>query len=155
MKKDEAYRFKSDYKCSSISIQDINKWPLCMRNLYNLQSCGEGATRALAAFVSFLGQMGIEENQAHIMFDEFADRWRARKENIFSDYFGKMKVPTCRRLVSDDNRGFPKGVSIKRLGVCKPDMRCLNVPSPYYYADKEGNMKRLLSSQKSLEYLVK
>ena len=79
-----------------------------------------------------------------MMFDELVDRWRARKENIFSDYFGKMKVPSCTRLVSGDNRGFPKGVSIKRLGVCKPDLRCLNVPSPYYYADKAGNMKRLL-----------
>jgi hypothetical protein len=56
-----------------------------------------------------------------------------------------MKVPTCRHLVSDDDRGFHKGVSIKLLGVCKPDIRCGNVPSPYYYADKKGNMKRLLT----------
>ena len=144
-KKGAAYEYKSGYTCSSIPIEDIEEWPPCMRNLYNMPACGEGATRAIAAFASFLGQMGIEENKAHMIFDELADRWGARKENIFSDYFGKMKVPTCRRLISDDNRGFPKGVSIKRLGVCKKDMRCLNVPSPYYYADKEGNKKRLLT----------
>jgi hypothetical protein len=80
-----------------------------------------------------------------MMFDELADRWGARKENIFLNYFRIMKVPTCRRLVSDNDRGFPKGVSIKLLGVCKPDIRCGNVPSPYYYADKKGNMKRLLT----------
>ena len=79
------------------------------------------------------------------MFDELANRWDARKSNIFEKYFQKMKVPSCFRLISDDNTGFPKGVSIKRLGVCKPNMRCLNVPSPYYYTDKTGNIKRLLN----------
>lgn len=139
-KKEASYKYKSDYTCSSIPIEDLNKWPPCMRNLYTLSSCGEGATRAIAAFASFLGQIGIERNQAYKMFNELADRWGARKENIFDDYFAKMKVPTCRRLISDDNRGFPKGVSIKRLGVCKPDMRCLNSPSPYYYADKKAKL---------------
>jgi hypothetical protein len=139
-KKDTSYRYKSDFKVSLVPIDDIKKWPPCMRNLYNLEACEEGATRALAAFASFLGQIGIEGNQAHMMFNELADRWGARKENIFDDYFGKMKVPTCRRLVSDDNRGFPKGVSIKRLSVCKPDMKCLNSPSPYYYADRKAKL---------------
>ena len=140
-KKDASYKYKSDFKASSIPIDDIKKWPPCMRNLYNMPACGEGATRALSAFASFLGQIGIEENQAHMMFDELADRWGARTENIFNNYFGKMKVPTCKRLISDDDRGFPKGVSIKRLGVCKPDMRCLGSPSPYYYADKKAKLK--------------
>jgi 6-pyruvoyl-tetrahydropterin synthase len=134
-----------EFNCSSIPIENIDKWPPCMRNLYMLPIYREGVTRALAAFASFLGQIGIEENQARAMFDELADRWEARTENIFSDYFRIMKVPTCRRLVSDDNRGFPKGVSIKLLGICTPDLRCLNVPSPYYYADKAGNKKRLLT----------
>jgi hypothetical protein len=116
-----------------------------MRNLYRLAWCGDGQTRALAAFASVLGQIGIEENQAHMMFDELANRWGARTENIFLNYFRKMKVPACQRLISDDNRGFPKGVSIKLLGVCKPDIRCGNVSSPYYYADKEGNRNRLLT----------
>jgi hypothetical protein len=136
---------KQEFNSSPISIEDIEKWPPCMRNLYSLAWCGDGQTRALAAFASFLGQIGIEEKQAYMMFDGLADRWGARKENIFSNYFRIMKVPTCRRLVSDDNRGFPKSVSIKILGVCKPDIRCGNVPSPYYYADKKGNMKRLLT----------
>jgi len=136
---------KQEFNCSPIPIEDIEEWPPCMRNLYRLTCCGDGQTRALAAFASFLGQIGIEEHQAHTMFDKLADRWGARTENIFSNYFRKMKVPTCRRLISDDNRGFPKGVSIKILGVCKPDIRCGNVPSPYYYADKEENMKRLLT----------
>lgn len=140
-KKEASCKYKSDFKVSSIPVDDIEKWSPCMRNLYNLPTCGEGATRALAAFASFLGQIGIEENQARVMFDELADRWGARKENIFDNYFRKMKVPTCRRLVSDDNRGFPKGVSIKQLGVCKPDMRCLNSPSPYYYVDRKALLK--------------
>jgi len=79
-KKDAAYRYKSDFKASSIPIDDIKKWPPCMQNLYNMPACGEGATRALSAFASFLGQIGIGANKAHMMFDELADRWGTRKE---------------------------------------------------------------------------
>jgi hypothetical protein len=136
---------KHELNCSPIPIEDIEKWPPCMRNLYSLDVCGDGRTRALAAFASFLGQIGIEENQAHMMFDGLVNGWEARPENIFSNYFRIMKVPTCKRLISDDNRGFPKGISIKLLGVCKPDIRCGNIPSLYYYADKEGNRNRLLT----------
>ncbi|MGA9188125.1 MAG: hypothetical protein WB014_06090 [Methanosarcina sp.] len=131
----------SGYICSDMPIPDMGRWPPCMRNLYALPSCGEGATRALAVFVSFLGQIGIEEQQARTMFDELADRWDARKSNIFEAYFGKMNVPTCQRLISDDNRGFPQGVSIKLLNVCKKDLRCLNSRSPYYYADRKAKLR--------------
>jgi uncharacterized protein YutD len=109
-----------EFNCSPIPIEDIEKWSPCMRNLYRLPRCDEGQARALAAFSSFLGQIGIEEKQAYKMVSELAGRWGARFENIFFSYFGRMKVPTCQHLISDDNRGFPKGVSIKILGVCKP-----------------------------------
>lgn len=134
------HQYTGEFKASLVPIP-TEKWAPCMQALYNLPSCGEGATRALAAFASFLGQIGIEEEQAHIIFDHLADRWGVRTENIFNNYFGKMKVPTCRRLISDDNRGFPKGVSIKKLNVCKPDMRCLNSPSPYYYTDRTAMVR--------------
>ena len=49
---------------SPIPIVDIDKWAPCMRNIYNLQTCGEGKTRALAIFVSYLGQIGIDEEYA-------------------------------------------------------------------------------------------
>lgn len=147
-KKKAIYDFGGEYRRSSIPLDDINKWPPCMRNLYNLPTCGEGATRALAMFVSFLGQAGINEETAKRMFFELVNRWGARSSNILESYYGKMNVPTCKRLISDDNTGFPKGVSIKRLGVCKPDMRCLNSPSPYYYVDKKAKFN-WSDSQKS------
>lgn len=145
IKKTHLKEGQHEFNCSPIPIEDIEKWPPCMRNLYRLPCCDEGQTRALAVFSSFLGQIGIEEDQAYKMVSELAGRWGARFENIFSSYFRRMKVPTCQRLISDDNRGFPKGVSIKMLGVCKPDIRCMNVPSPYYYTDKGGNRNRLLT----------
>jgi|ERR1035437_6709321 hypothetical protein len=46
---------KHEFNCSSIPIEDIEKWPPCMRNLFYLDCCGDGQTRALAAFASFLG----------------------------------------------------------------------------------------------------
>jgi hypothetical protein len=145
IKKTHLKEGQHEFNCSPIPIEDIEKWPPCMRNLYRLPCCDEGQTRALAVFSSFLGQIGIEEDQAYKMVSELAGRWGARLENIFSSYFKRMKVPTCQRLISDDNRGFPKGVSIKMLGVCKPDIRCMNVPSPCYYTDKAGNRNRLLT----------
>ncbi|KKG06136.1 hypothetical protein [Methanosarcina mazei] len=139
-KKRESHVSEGGHKRSQMPIIDFEKWPPCMQNLYNMPACGEGATRALAIFASFLGQIGIEEETARSMFDELAHRWDARSSNIFESYYGKMNVPTCKRLISDDNRGFPKGVSIKTLGVCKMDMRCLNSPSPYYYADRKAKI---------------
>ena len=134
-----------DIESSLVPIDDIKKWPPCMRNLYIIPECGEGQTRALAILVSFWGQMGIREYNAREMFDTIADRWGATKSNIFESYYGIMKTPTCTSLMSDDNRGFPKGSSIKRLGVCRPDARCNRVSSPRYYADKEANYKLIMS----------
>lgn len=133
----------SVYESSSKPLEDITRWAPCMRNIYLLPECGEGATRALANFASYLGQIGIEEERAHSMFLELVDRWGARASNLFESYFRVMKVPTCENLNSNPNIGFPKGVSIKNLGVCKPDARCVCVPSPRYYADREADIKRL------------
>jgi hypothetical protein len=141
VKKKKAIVYDSDYQCSPIPLDDISKWPPCMRNILTLQTREEGATRALAVFASFLGQIGISEENARQMFFNVADRWGARTSNIFESYFRKMKTPTCARLCSDDKTKFPKGVSIKTLGVCVPDQRCLNSPSPYYYVDKKAKLK--------------
>jgi hypothetical protein len=75
------------------------------------------------------------------MFSTVADRWCARTSNLFESYFRKMKTPTCARLGSNDNTGFPKGVSIKHLGVCVPDLKCMNAPSPYYYVDVKAKLR--------------
>jgi hypothetical protein len=134
-----------DGKDIAISLKPIEfeKWSPCMQNLYCLEECNEGQTRALAVFVSFLGQIGIPEDEAYIYFNDLADRWGARKSNIFESYFRSMNVPPCRKLNSDDNLGFPKGVSIRNLGVCVPDEKCANVPSPLYYTDGIANRNRL------------
>lgn len=144
-RKSKSREYAIDIKSSPVPIDDIMKWPPCMRNLCNLPKCGEGQTRALAILASFWGQVGITEGIARGMFDSLAERWKAPKSNIFESYYRKMNTPTCEKLMSDDNRGFPKGTSIKRLGVCKPDARCNSVPSPRYYVDKEANIKRLMS----------
>lgn len=128
-------------------------WAPCMKNLFELEECGEGATRALAVFCSYLGQMGIEEEEAFDWFEMLADRWNARKSNLFESYYRSMKVPTCERLNAIDNVGFPKGVSLRSLCVCSPDERCRKVPSPLYYSDAIAEKKRLESKAgRSIEY---
>jgi len=143
--KSKSREYASDIESSLVPIDDMTKWPPCMRNLYNLPKCGEGQTRALAVLASFWGQIGIKEDTAREMFDSIAERWEAPRSNVFESYYRNMKTPTCASLMSDDNRGFPKGSSIKRLGVCKPDSRCVSVPSPRYYADKNANAELLMS----------
>lgn len=133
-----------DIDISKVPLADVNLWAPCMRNLHNLSTCGEGKTRALAVFASFLGQIGISEQEARKMLTELSQRWEADHSNIFESYYRNMKTPTCRTLTSNDNRGFPKGMSIKLLGVCQPDIKCLNVPSPRYYTDRKANLQRLL-----------
>ena len=137
-----SYRDGKDIAISPNPIP-FEKWAPCMQNLYCLEECNEGQTRALAVFVSFLGQIGIQEDEAYILFNDLADRWNARKSNIFESYFRSMNVPPCRRLNSEDNLGFPKGVSIRNLGVCVPDERCHEIPSPYYYTDEIANENRV------------
>ena len=52
-------------------------------------------------------------------------------------------LPSCgegaTRALADT--GFPKGVSIKHLGVCVPDLKCMNAPSPYYYVDVKAKLR--------------
>jgi len=131
-----------DIEISKIPISS-EMWPPCIRNILSLPFCGEGRTRALALVASFLGQVGVEESEAKKIFYGLAERWRAPTSNIFESYYKKMKCPTCKRMRASDNIGFPNGVSIFHLGVCKPDGRCVKVPSPRYYADKKANKERL------------
>ncbi|MCE5227083.1 MAG: hypothetical protein LLG05_14655 [Porphyromonadaceae bacterium] len=148
-RRSKAGKFSHVYTRSSEPLEDISKWPPCMRNIYQLPKCGEGATRALANFASFLGQVGIEEEKAHSMFIELVDRWGARASNLFESYYRIMQVPTCENLNSNPNIGFPKGVSIKNLGVCKPDAKCVCVPSPRYYVDNKAYLSSLYSPGKT------
>lgn len=140
-----------------VAISEIpigyEKWAPCMKNLFELGSCGEGATRALAVFCSYLGQIGIPEDEAFEWFNMLASRWNARTSNLFESYYRNMKVPTCERLNALDNVGFPRGVSLRNLCVCAPDDRCRKVPSPLYYSDADAEKKRMESkADRVIEY---
>lgn len=144
-KKRESVALLPNIPVSSEPLEDISKWPPCMRNLYNLPTCGEGATRGLAAFAAYLGQIGLDEAKARTLFNELSTRWGTGTEHIFSSYFRKMKVATCTRLRENNNKGFPEGVSLKVLNVCKPDVKCLSIPSPRYYADNRAYKSLVLA----------
>lgn len=142
----KSYNCTIPFTCASEPIEEVSKWAPCMRNLYAMPSCGEGATRALAAFASYLRQMGIKEEKARSIFFELGHRWGADTSNIFeSCYLADFHVPTCATLNSDSNKAYPKGRSLKILHVCQPDARCLCIPSPRYYSDTNADAQRLLS----------
>lgn len=132
----------TEYERSETTI-DIEHWPPCIKNLLALETCGEGKTRALAVLAAFMGQMGLPEQDAYILFMGTANRWNAATTNIFQSHFRIMRTPTCRTLTADNNQGYPTGRSLKILNVCKPDIRCINIVGPRYYADKNANIERL------------
>lgn len=131
-----------EHDVSSVPIP-YEQWPPCIKNILSLPSCGEGRTRTLAFLAAFLGQVGVAEDDSRDIFFGLASRWGATTSNIFESYYCKMHTPSCIRLRYDDNTGFPRGVSIKKLNVCKPGINCSDVPSPRYYADKQANLERI------------
>ena len=136
--------FDSDIKYEqSETPVDIKQWPPCIKNLVSMKTCGEGKTRALAVLAAFLGQMGLPEGDAYSLFLDTAKQWNAKTTNIFQSHFRIMRTPTCRTLTADNNQGYPIGRSLKILNICKPDIRCINIASPRYYADKQANIERL------------
>jgi hypothetical protein len=134
--------FDKDKDMSNTPVP-CESWPPCIKNILALPSCGEGRTRALAFIAAFMGQMGIPEDQARSIFESTARKWGATTSNVFKSNYVRMKVATCDKLRANDNTGYPKGVSIRELNVCKPDPRCINCVSPRYYADKRANLERL------------
>lgn len=132
----------TEYERSETPI-DIEHWPPCIKNLLALDKCGEGKTRALAVLAAFMGQMGLPGQDAYSLFTDTANRWNAATTNIFESHFGIMRTPTCRTLISDNNTGYPHGRSLKIINVCKPDIQCIGIVSPRYYADKNANVERL------------
>lgn len=127
----------------SKTIIGAENWPPCVKNIFAMQTCGEGRTRALAFIAAFLGQVGIPEDQAKAAFNKLAKRWGASTSNVFESNYRKMHVASCMRIRADDNTGYPMGVSLREIKVCKPDIRCMNITSPRYYADKQANLTRL------------
>jgi len=136
------YDDDAKYERSETPI-DIEKWPPCIKNMLALNECHEGKTRALAVLAAFMGQMGISEKDAYKLFTDIAKRWNASTTNIFESHFRIMRTPSCRTLTDSNNQGYPTGRSLKLLNVCKPDIRCINIISPRYYADKKANAERL------------
>lgn len=136
------YDQETAYEHSETPI-DIELWPPCIKNMLALDKCGEGKTRALAVLAAFMGQMGLLEQDAYNLFMSTAKRWNAETTNIFQSHFMIMRVPTCTTLTADNNTGYPHGRSLKRLDICKPNIKCINCVSPRYYADKKANIDRL------------
>lgn len=131
------------YTKSKVLIND-SEYPPCVKNILQMDSCGEGATRALAFLAAFLGQVGLTYDDAATVWYGLANHWDAdaANTNIFDAHFQKMHTTSCQKITDRNNKGYP-GVSLNVLGVCKPNMKCMGIGSPRYYADKKANQERL------------
>lgn len=128
----------------SLTLIDSSLYPPCIKNILKMDSCGEGATRALALLAAFLGQVGLSYDDASIVWYGLANHWdaAAAHSNVFESNFQKMHTTSCKKLADKNNKGYP-GTSIHIIGACKPVMRCMDIGSPYYFADKKANSDRL------------
>ena len=124
-------------------LLDASTYPPCIKNLLNHKT---GSTRALRFFASFLSDMRVPEEQASKMFYDLANKWNAATANIFETSYGMLHCARCEKLNDPIDVGFPNGNSIHNLGVCKLDVRCLQISrtNPRYYTDKKANNERLL-----------
>lgn len=125
----------TDIEISKTPIRD--GWPPCINNILNFTRNGEGITRSLFLLAAFLGQVGIEEDEARDIFFGLAKRTGAATANIFESAYRKMHCPSCDKLRDRDNTAFPTGVSIRVTGACKPDSKCNSrcCWSPAFYAN--------------------
>jgi len=141
---DHVYKIRNtELEISPIPVRE--NWPPCIKNMLSLPTCDEGATRALFFLSTFLGQVGIPEQEAKDIFFGLAKRWNKPTANIFETKYKLLHCPNCETLRSPDNTGYPRGKSILHLGVCKPDIRCIGLQkkNPRYYADKAGYLAYL------------
>jgi hypothetical protein len=121
----------------------MEEYPPCVQNIFNLQTCGAGATRALAFIAAFLGQVGYPQEEAFTIWTALADKWHASKSNIFESWYQKMNCPGCRKL-REKGAGYPS-IDISNLNVCKPDGKCYlrDFSNPVYYTDHKQYIEKL------------
>lgn len=143
--KKTVYKNNGEISISEVQYTDFAKYPPCIQNMLEMPSCGAGATRALAILAAFLGQVGVPEDQAKAIWFELAKRWSAdaARTNVFESWYKKMNCPSC-KTINGKGAGYPS-VDLASIDVCKPNVRCISVPSPVYYTDKAANIKRLLA----------
>lgn len=141
---DKTFKIRNtELEISPIPIRE--NWPPCIKNMLSLPTSDEGATRALFFLATFLGQVGIPEQEAKDIFFGLAKQWNKPTANIFETKYKLLHCPNCETLRSPDNTGYPRGKSILCLGICKPDIRCIGLQkkNPRYYADKAGYLAYL------------
>jgi len=135
-----------DLLISEIPFVNVAEYPPCIRKILSLTECGAGATRALGVLAAFLGQVGVEEDQAKQIWYGLANKWHAAaaQSNVFESCFRKIHCPSCRTL-RKEGPGYPH-LDLTSIEGCKPDQKCalkIRFTNPVYYTDKMQYCKYL------------
>jgi len=104
-----------------------DKWPQCIHRILNEENPTDPMLQTLGAF---LGQMGIPQDEAEILYD-----MTGGDITIFQGSYRKLRTASCEK--------------VQQMGVCQKDPWCMNVPSPRYRADRNANADRLKSKLKN------
>jgi len=92
------------------------KWPPCMKNIFQKAEPGLGPHRALAVLAAYLYQAGWPEDEAFKLWESVAER-AGVEARIFDQWYGLMSCPSCQTLQSE-SAGYPK-VGLGGLGYCE------------------------------------
>lgn len=92
------------------------KWPPCMKNIFQKAEPGRGPHRALAVLAAYLYQAGWPEEEAFKLWEPVAARTGV-EDRIFDQWYGLMSCPSCQTLQSE-SAGYPK-VGLGGLGYCE------------------------------------
>jgi len=120
-----------------------SEYPPCIQHVLGLNSCGVGASRALAFLAAFLGQVGTPYEEAVFIWVGVAGKWGVSGTHIFESWYKKMNCPACRTLMKR-GQGYPH-VDIAEIKACVPNSQCMlvNYSSPVFYVDKQLYIQKL------------
>lgn len=120
--------FTKNAKLSDVDISaepiPLEEWPPCVTNVLKEEFPPDNMLFFLAAF---LGQVGVPRAASQEIFMQVSTDLE-----IFNNVYQKLKTPGCDK--------------IRDMGhICTPKPRCVKLPSPRYYADKQANIIRLIN----------
>jgi hypothetical protein len=103
-------------------------FPPCIKGIIAKAAGERGKHRIAAILAAFLGQAGMQRQEALQLWSDVA----AIEERIFEEWFRKMNCPKCRAM-QRQSRGYPD-LGIADLGLCRPDEACRMFEGPVEYA---------------------
>jgi hypothetical protein len=105
-------------------------FPPCIKNIIRTATNAEGRHRALGVLATYLYQAGWEEDAAHDLWEEVADRCGV-EDRVFRTEWGRVCCPNCDTMKKNTG-GYPN-LNLYGMNMCSSDLGCLKAHWPGEY----------------------